>query len=105
MDMWMMGLTACIIFIVIPAQNQTTLYIKIVGILISSLIMFSTFDWAKTYETLNEVMKSFYEWLLIKSDGDEETASAYLCVSLVMLSQPFILGGYTLYKKLRDHSF
>ena len=29
MDMWMMGLTACIIFIVIPAQNQTTLYIKI----------------------------------------------------------------------------
>ena len=87
------------------AQNQTTLYIKIVGILISSLIMFSTFDWAKTYETLNEVMKSFYEWLLIKSDGDEETASAYLCVSLVILSQPFILGGYALHKKLRDHSF
>ncbi len=105
MDMWMMGLTACIIFIVIPAHNQTTLYIKIVGILISSLIMFSTFDWAKTYETLNEVMKSFYEWLLIKSDGDEETASAYLCVSLVILSQPFILGGYALHKKLRDHSF
>ena len=87
------------------SSQSNDLYIKIVGILISSLIMFSTFDWAKTYETLNEVMKSFYEWLLIKSDGDEETASAYLCVSLVILSQPFILGGYTLYKKLRDHSF
>lgn len=105
MDMWMMGLTACIIFIVIPAHNQTTLYIKIVGILISSLIMFSTFDWVKTYEALNELMKSFYEWLLVKSNGDEKAASAYLYMFLVILSQPFILGGYTLHKKLRDHSF
>jgi hypothetical protein len=105
MDIWMMGLTACIIFIVIPAHNQTTLYIKIVGILISSLIMFSTFDWAKTYEALNELMKSFYEWLLVKSNGDEKAASAYLYMFLVILSQPFILGGYTLHKKLRDHSF
>lgn len=105
MDIWMMGLTACIIFIVIPANNQTTLYIKIVGILISSLIMFSTFDWAKTYEALNELIKSFYEWLLIKSNGDEKAASAYLYMFLVILSQPFILGGYTLHKKLRDHSF
>ena len=101
----MMGLTACIIFIVIPAHNQTTLYIKIVGILISSLIMFSTFDWVKTYEALNELMKSFYEWLLVKSNGDEKAASAYLYMFLVILSQPFILGGYTLHKKLRDHSF
>lgn len=105
MDIWTIGLIACIIFIIIPAHNQTTLYIKIVGILISNLIMLSTFDWVKTYEALNELMKSFHEWLLIKSNGDEKTASAYLYMSLVILSQPFILGGYALYKKFRDHSF
>lgn len=105
MDTWTIGLIAWIIFIIIPAHNQTTLYIKIVGILISALIMLSTFDWARTYETLNELMKSFHEWLLVKSNGDEKTASAYLYMSLVILSQPFILGGYALYKKFRDHSF
>ncbi|ACX80370.1 hypothetical protein D11S_2297 (plasmid) [Aggregatibacter actinomycetemcomitans D11S-1] len=47
-------------------------------------------------------MKSFYEWLLVKSNGDEKTASAYFYMSLVILSQPFILGGYALYKKFRD---
>lgn len=64
-----------------------------------------SFDWVRTYETLNELLKSFYEWLLVKSNGDEKTASAYLYTSLVILSQPFILGGYALYKKFRDHSF
>ena len=103
MDMWTIGLIAWIIFIIIPAHNQTTLYIKIVGILISVLIMVSTFDWIKTYEALNELMKSFYEWLLVKSNGDEKTASAYLYMSLVILSQPFILGGYALYKKFRGY--
>lgn len=44
MDMWTIGLILWIIFIIIPAHNQTTLYIKIVGILISALIMASTFD-------------------------------------------------------------
>ena len=39
MDIWTIGLMAWVIFIVIPANNQTTLYIKIVGILISTLIM------------------------------------------------------------------
>lgn len=34
MDIWTIGLMAWVIFIVIPAHNQTTLYIKIVGILI-----------------------------------------------------------------------
>lgn len=105
MDMWTIGLITWVIFIIIPDHNQTTLYIKIVGILISILIMFSTFDWARTYETLNELLKSFYEWLLVKSNGDEKTASAYLYTSLVILSQAFILGGYALYKKFRDHSF
>ena len=103
MDMWTIGLIAWIIFIIIPAHNQTTLYIKIVGILISVLIMVSTFDWIRTYEALNELMKSFYEWLLVKSNGDEKTASAYLYMSLVILSQPFILGGYALYKKFRGY--
>ncbi|WP_044115903.1 hypothetical protein [Aggregatibacter actinomycetemcomitans] len=102
MDMWMIGLMAWAIFIIIPAKNETTLYIKIIGILISTLIMVSTFDWIRTYEALNELMKSFYEWLLVKSNGDEKTASAYFYMSLVILSQPFILGGYALYKKFRD---
>lgn len=100
--MWMIGLMAWIVFIIIPAKNQTTLYIKIVGILISTLIMVSTFDWIRTYEALNGLMKSFYEWLLVKSNGDEKTASAYFYMSLVILSQPFVLGGYALYKKFRD---
>lgn len=102
MDMWTIGLIAWFIFIIIPAHNQTTLYIKIVGVLISSLIMYSDLDWARTYEALDELMKSFYEWLLVKSGGDEKTARAYLYMFLVILSQPFILGGYALYKKFRD---
>lgn len=105
MDMWMIGLMAWIIFMTIPALDKATLYFKIVGVLIYILIMFSTFDWVRTYETLNELLKSFYEWLLVKFNGDEKTASAYLYTSLVILSQPFILGGYALYKKFRDHSF
>lgn len=105
MDIWTIGLIAWIIFIIIPAHNQTTLYIKTVGILISILIMLSTFDWARTYEALNELIKSFYDWLLVKSGGDEKTASAYFYMSLVILSQPFILGSFALYKKFRDHSF
>lgn len=72
MDMWTIGLIAWIIFIIIPANNETTLYIKIVGILISTLIMVSTFDWIRAYEALDELMKSFYEWLLVKSEGDEK---------------------------------
>ena len=103
MDMWTIGLVAWIIFIIIPAHNQTTLYIKIVGILFSALILASTFDWIRTYEALDELMKSFYEWLLVKSGGDEKTARAYLYTFLVILSQPFILGGYALYKKFRDY--
>ena len=103
MDMWTIGLIAWIIFIIIPASNETTLYIKIVGILISTLIMVSTFDWIRAYEALDELMKSFYEWLLVKSEGDEKIASTYFYTSLVILSQPFILGGYALYKKFRDH--
>lgn len=103
MDIWTLGLIAWFIFIIIPAHNQTTLYIKIVGVLISSLIMYSTLDWARTYEALNELMKSFYDWLLVKSDGDEKTARTYLSMFLVILSQPFILGGYALYKKFRDY--
>ncbi len=105
MDIWTIGLMAWVIFIVIPAHNQTTLYIKIVGILISTLIMVSTFDWIRTYEALDELMKSFYEWLLVKSEGDEKAASAYFYMFLVILSQPFILGGYALYKKFRDYQF
>ncbi|KAL1010327.1 hypothetical protein [Haemophilus influenzae] len=102
MYIWTLGLIAWFIFIIIPAHNQTTLYIKIVGVLISSLIMYSNLDWARTYEALNELMKSSYDWLLVKSGGDEKTASAYFYMSLVILSQPFILGGYALYKKFRD---
>ena len=48
-------------------------------------------------------MQSFYEWLLVKSEGDEKAASAYFYMFLVILSQPFILGGYALYKKFRDY--
>ena len=103
MYIWTLGLIAWFIFIIIPAHNQTTLYIKIVGVLISSLIMYSNLDWARTYEALNELMKSSYDWLLVKSGGDEKTASAYFYMSLVILSQPFILGGYALYKKFRDY--
>lgn len=103
MDTWTLGLIAWFIFIIIPAHNQTTLYIKIVGVLISSLIMYSNLDWARTYEALNELIKSFYDWLLVKSNGDEKTASAYFYTFLVILSQPFILGGYALYKKFRDY--
>lgn len=103
MDTWTLGLIAWFIFIIIPAHNQTTLYIKIVGVLISSLIMYSNFDWARTYEALNELIKSSYDWLLVKSNGDEKTASAYFYTFLVILSQPFILGGYALYKKFRDY--
>ena len=101
--MWMIGLMAWAIFIIIPAKNETTLYIKIIGILISTLIMVSTFDWIRTDDALDELMKSFYEWLLVKSGGDEKTARAYLYTFLVILSQPFILGGYALYKKFRDY--
>ncbi|HHF6610648.1 hypothetical protein [Haemophilus influenzae] len=103
MDTWTLGLIAWFIFIIIPAHNQTTLYIKIVGVLISSLIMYSNLDWARTYEALNELIKSSYDWLLVKSNGDEKTASAYFYTFLVILSQPFILGGYALYKKFRDY--
>ena len=103
MDTWTLGLIAWFIFIIIPAHNQTTLYIKIVGVLISSLIMYSNLDWARTYEALNELIKSSYDWLLVKSNGDETTASAYFYTFLVILSQPFILGGYALYKKFRDY--
>ena len=105
MSVWLISVMAVFIFIIIPAHNQTTLYIKIVGILISNVIMIATNDWVGTYEALNKLMKSFYEWLLVKSNGDEKTASAYFYMSLVILSQPFILGGYALYKKLRDNSF
>lgn len=103
MDTWTLGLIAWFIFIIIPAHNQTTLYIKIVGVIISSLIMYSNLDWARTYEALNELIKSSYDWLLVKSNGDEKTASAYFYTFLVILSQPFILGGYALYKKFRDY--
>lgn len=103
MDMWTIGLVAWIIFIIIPAHNQTTLYIKIVGVLISSLIMYSNLDWARTYEALNELMKSSYDWLLVKSDGDEKTARTYLYIFLVVLLQLFIFVGYDLYKKFRNY--
>ena len=103
MYIWTLGLIAWILFVIIPAHNQTTLYIKIVGVLISSLIMYSYIDWARTYEALNELMESFYDWLLVKSGGDKKTASAYLYMFLVVLSQPFILIGYDLYKKFRDN--
>ena len=83
MYIWTLGLIAWFIFIIIPAHNQTTLYIKIVGVLISSLIMYSNLDWARTYEALNELMKSSYDWLLVKSDGDEKTARTYLYIFLV----------------------
>jgi hypothetical protein len=53
MDTWTIGLILWIIFIIIPAHNQTTSYIKIVGILISALIMASTFDWIRTYEAFD----------------------------------------------------
>ena len=65
--------------------------------------MYSNLDWARTYEALNELIKSSYDWLLVKSNGDEKTASAYFYTFLVILSQPFILGGYALYKKFRDY--
>ena len=103
MSIWLISLMAVFVFITIPANNQTTLYIKTTGILISTVIMIATYDWVGTYEVFNELMKSFYEWLLVKSNGDEKTASAYLYMFLVILSQPFILGGYALYKKFIDY--
>lgn len=105
MSVWLISVMAVFIFIIIPAHNQTTLYIKIVGILISTVIMIATNDWVGAYEALNELMESLYKWLLVKSNGDEKTASAYFYMFLVILSQPLILGGYALYKKFRDHSF
>ena len=103
MSVWLISLMVLFVFIIIPANNQTTLFIKATGILISTVIMIATHDWVGTYEILNELMKSFQEWLLVKSDGDEKTASAYLYMSLAILSQPFILGGYALYKKFRGY--
>ena len=65
--------------------------------------MASTFDWIRTYEALDELMKSSYDWLLVKSDGDEKTARTYLYIFLVVLLQLFIFVGYDLYKKSRDY--
>ena len=105
MDIWTIGLISWVIFIIIPANNQTTLYIKIVGISISTLTMVSTIDWTRAYETLNELMKSFYEWLLVKLDGDERIAKTYFYIFLVILSQPFILGSYSLYKNFKQYRY
>jgi hypothetical protein len=115
MDTWTIGLILWIIFIIIPAHNQTTSYIKIVGILISALIMASTFDWIRTYEALDELMKSFYEWLLVKSylnegvnwlliktDGDRIQAKIYFTMILVIAMQPIILGSFWLLKRYKE---
>ncbi|WP_242680837.1 hypothetical protein [Pasteurella multocida] len=91
------------IFLLIPANNQTTLYIKIIGLLSSCLIIILSADWSGFKEAVYSSLISLQEWILIKADGDQAKANGYFITFLFIAMQPIILGGFWLYKKTRTY--
>ena len=101
MDIKTIAIVFGIIFLLIPANNQTTSYIKIIGLLASGSITLLNSDWAKFVELLNVSIDNFYEWVLMKADGDEAKAINYLAISSFVAMQPIIFVFFYFYRKTR----
>ncbi|GJI56943.1 hypothetical protein HEMROJRC1_20550 [Rodentibacter sp. JRC1] len=99
MDIQTVAMIFQVIFFLIPANNQTTSYIRIIGLIASSSVILLNADWAKVKELLDVFINNIYEWLLIKADGNQEKANSYFVILTILAIQPIILGIFLFYKK------
>ena len=90
-----------IVSIILPIRSQYDLYIKIFGIILSCLVIITNFDWAAFGDMVSVNYANFYDWLMVKFDGNKDRVNVILTVILFILSQVIILPSYSIWKRIK----
>lgn len=101
MDIQIIVIVLGIAFLFTPTKNQKTSLIKIIGLTFYLIMILLITDWVNVIELFNSYINNFSEWLLIKSDNDQQKAKTYFAIFIIVAMQPIIFGLFFFYKKNR----
>ena len=91
-----------IVLAIMPTPNTTSHYIKMLGLAICLILSLSNLDWNNIIDYLDNLNEQYYLFLVEKTDN-ETLAKTILNLTYMLSTQPIIIGGYILFKKIRNY--